>query len=129
MPPVEEEVLVKRIQELRDRICALEERRRALIQERETGVTAVRGPSTQKRGVVRYSSFSISVFSAYALYPLFSLKHCCRPSLPFYAVLSAVFHHAGAKAGEEKLRQFSVYFERSTRTCLALKRKCESKMK
>ncbi|MED6136994.1 hypothetical protein PIB30_060923 [Stylosanthes scabra] len=33
MPPVEEEVLVKRIQELRDRICALEERRRALIRE------------------------------------------------------------------------------------------------
>ncbi|KAL4300524.1 hypothetical protein AHAS_Ahas17G0209500 [Arachis hypogaea] len=35
MPPVEEEVVVKRIQELQDRIRALEERRRALIQERE----------------------------------------------------------------------------------------------
>lgn len=35
MPPVEEEVLVKRIQELRDVIRALEERRRALIRERE----------------------------------------------------------------------------------------------
>ncbi|CAJ1976202.1 unnamed protein product [Sphenostylis stenocarpa] len=35
MPPIEEEVLVKRIQELRDRICSLEERRRVLIRERE----------------------------------------------------------------------------------------------
>ncbi|CAK8542775.1 unnamed protein product [Lathyrus sativus] len=35
MPPVEEEVLVKRIQELRDHIRALEEQRRVLIRERE----------------------------------------------------------------------------------------------
>lgn len=35
MPPVEEEVLVKRIQELRGNIRALESRRRALIRERE----------------------------------------------------------------------------------------------
>ncbi|KAK7298852.1 hypothetical protein VNO77_46398 [Canavalia gladiata] len=35
MPPVEEEVLVKRIQELRDSIRTLEERRRVLIRERE----------------------------------------------------------------------------------------------
>lgn len=35
MPPVEEEVLAKRIQELRGNIRALESRRRALIRERE----------------------------------------------------------------------------------------------
>ncbi|KAI4297646.1 hypothetical protein L6164_037528 [Bauhinia variegata] len=35
MPPVEEEVLAKRIQELRDRIRDLEERKRALIFQRD----------------------------------------------------------------------------------------------
>lgn len=48
VPPVEEEVLVRRIQELRDRIRLLEEQRRALIRERD--LLLIRAASIIRRG-------------------------------------------------------------------------------